>query len=1477
MNLLRHTVRTIVGLVLLLSLSLGLLTRLPHVQQRMGQAVAEALGGLLHTSVSVGSIEVAINGRIVVHELDISDQRGKPLLHASRAGAKLNLWELFKGRVRIGNAQLFGLNARLCQERADTAANYQFVLDALSDKDTTETLIDLRIGQLIIRRANISYERPYLPVKRDRFSPSHLRISNLNANLTIDRMRPDSLCAELRRLDAQLMFPKHTTTDSVAFRLLGAKGSIHAGKHGIHLRDISVLLPQSQLNVELSATGMNIALPTLPHHLETQIEGRLSLEDVACFLPQKARLPHVLEMGIKGTLRDSTAWISRLEIKEKNGQGILRGTAHIENVGKDIKKLRMAALIQELTLQSELLSPYVKTPLVQQLGKCSAQGAVSYDAQDIKAQMDIQTPHGSLTLSGHRTHGGYLEADIQSTQLRLKELLKGILTQPVNSLAVNAKVSGNPTEKLYLKATVPNLSTDHRTFNGLSAQATLRPGNSIDGRLSLNDKDLQADIEGHMEMKHKHLRATANIRHIRPHALGVKALRPQDSFSMLLSTELSTNQWNNPQGYIHADRLCLYAPDTIQRIGDIHLGLLCNGDERNIRLVSPQIEGELQGRFSLNQLGATLREILRTYVPTLSKGNVPHSNKNDYATLRVRLYDTQLLSRLLDIPLSIQGSARLDAGMNLSTKAIQAELKAPHIDYANEKLRDICLSLHGNGQELKSKLKLQRLLQHSTMDIGLETLAEGEKLHNILSWNNNQHPSVMGDINADIRFTTTPHGKAGLKGEILPSTVIIADSIWNMNPGAFAWEDGILSIDSLRLGNNTHSIALSGKASALNTDTLNATLTRINLEYIFSLLNFDAVLLSGEATGNILLHSLFSKPQAEAKLYIPHFHINDADMGLLNIQGNWGKRPYSIFLDGTMSDNQNNALGRVTGYITPKKDISYHGLDLNINAQRMNVALINKYTNGILDDIQVRASGQARLFGPFKELDITGNLCIEEGAFSVPTTGVRYHMEKDSIFLRPGEIRWQGVTLYDPQGSPEKEGHRAHTWGVLRHTNFSNMHFDISAQGNNILGYNFTRPNSMDFWGQVWADGKININGQPGKVNINIQAKPLRGSRFVYNMSQPEHLRQSNFVSYISPATAPETETTQNKQENETPQNQDTETDLKLNFSLDLTPQAQIELLMGQRSEDMISVCGEGQIRANYHNKNGFQIFGRYAIKKGNYRLTLQNVLHKDFVLKEGSSIAFNGNPMLGQLDVTAQHSVIGVKLNDLSARATFSNNAARVNCIMKVDGTPRQPHLSFDFDILNVNDDEKRMVRSLVSTEEERNLQVIYLLSIGRFYTYNYEQTPQTQSTTAMSSLLSNTLSGQLNQMFQNIIGNRNWNLGANVNTGESGWQEYDVQGAVSGTLLDNRLVINGNFGYRNTPTNIQQTNFIGDIDLQYLLTPSGSVNLKGYNRTNDRYFTKSSLITQGIGLLLRKDFRNLKDLFQIHRRRKSKTQPKD
>ena len=83
---------------------------------------------------------------------------------------------------------------------------------------------------------------------------------------------------------------------------------------------------------------------------------------------------------------------------------------------------------------------------------------------------------------------------------------------------------------------------------------------------------------------------------------------------------------------------------------------------------------------------------------------------------------------------------------------------------------------------------------------------------------------------------------------------------------------------------------------------------------------------------------------------------------------------------------------------------------------------------------------------------------------------------------------------------------------------------------------------------------------------------------------------------------------------------------------------------------------------------------------------------------------------------------------------------------------------------------------------------------------------------------------------------------------------------------MLNNRLIFNGEFGYRDNKNTT--TSFIGDFDLRYLIFPNGNLSIHVYNQSNDRYFVRNSLNTQGVGIILKKDFDSWRSLLGIRKK---------
>ena len=136
----------------------------------------------------------------------------------------------------------------------------------------------------------------------------------------------------------------------------------------------------------------------------------------------------------------------------------------------------------------------------------------------------------------------------------------------------------------------------------------------------------------------------------------------------------------------------------------------------------------------------------------------------------------------------------------------------------------------------------------------------------------------------------------------------------------------------------------------------------------------------------------------------------------------------------------------------------------------------------------------------------------------------------------------------------------------------------------------------------------------------------------------------------------------------------------------------------------------------------------------------------------------------------------------------------------MDITGNMLHPTVKLGIELPNESEEKQRIVQNVISTEDQINMQTLYLLGIGKFYTPDYATV--SQNSNAMTSVLSSTLSGQLNNMLSQVINSSNWNIGVNGSTGTNGWTDMEFEGMLSGQLLNNRLLINGNFRYRDWET---------------------------------------------------------------------------
>ena len=129
----------IVASLFVLIIAAGLLLNTQSIQQKMLAYATNTLQEKLQTRVEIDSISINfLTFDVNLMGLDVEDLQQRKMLQADLLSVNVDLWALIGRKIKISDAEIEGVRARLYQPE-DSAANYQFVLDAFkSDKTKLE-------------------------------------------------------------------------------------------------------------------------------------------------------------------------------------------------------------------------------------------------------------------------------------------------------------------------------------------------------------------------------------------------------------------------------------------------------------------------------------------------------------------------------------------------------------------------------------------------------------------------------------------------------------------------------------------------------------------------------------------------------------------------------------------------------------------------------------------------------------------------------------------------------------------------------------------------------------------------------------------------------------------------------------------------------------------------------------------------------------------------------------------------------------------------------------------------------------------------------------------------------------------------------------------------------------------------------------------------------------------------------------------
>ena len=1441
----------------------------------MSVFVAEELSDLLNTRVTIGRINIGLLNRIIIDDVLLDDQDEQEMLKVTRLSAKFDIMPFFKGKISISSVQLFGFNINLQKKTPDSPPNFKFVLDAFASNDTVkkDNSLDLRINSILIRRGRMAYHVLSEEETPGKFNAKHIHLQNIIANISLKALSKDSINLGIKRLSLDEKVSGFSLK-KMSLKLVANSRQTSIDNFAIELPETSLkldtihLIYDSLKAFDRFTEQVRFSFRTLP--------SQITLKDISPFLPALSHFkePISLDMEVKGTVNQLTC--SHLEITADNRQFRLKGDVALQDLSHP-QDAYVFGTLSELTATTRGVGFLVRNlshdyngvpPVLERLGNVSFRGEVSGYFTDIVTYGQLHTDLGGvnmdLKLSSDKSKGLFAYSGaVKTTDYKLGKLLAN---EQLGEITFNLDVHGrHVTDRLpvvELKGLIASVDYSRYRYENITLDGEYKQG-GFNGKVALDDPNGSIYLNGDVNVSSRipTFNFQAIINKLRPHDLNLTSKYPDTEFSLKLRANFTGGSVDEMIGEINVDSLEFMSPEKQYFMNNMNIRASKQNNENQLRLTSEFLTASVEGKFQYHTLPASILNIMRKYVPSLIlPPKKPIETHNNFQ-FDIHIYNTDILSTIFDIPLTVYTHSTLKGYFNDPLQRLRVEGYFPRLQYKNNFIESGMILCENPSDHIRARVRLTNLKKKGAVNLSLDAQAKDDNISTTLDWGNSAAVTYSGQLAAVAKFLRTEGEKPLLKAmvEVKPTDIILNDTLWQIHPSQVVVDSGKVDVNNFYFSHQDRYVRINGRLSDNPQDSVKVDLKDINMGYVFDIASIsDDVNFEGDATGTAYASGVFKKPVMNTRLFIKNFSLNQGRLGDLNIYGEWDNENRGIRLDASIKDISTTP-SRVTGIIHPLKPES--GLDLNIEANELNLKFLEHYMKSIANDIKGRATGKVHFYGKFKGLNLDGAVMTDASMnFDILNT---HFAIKDTILLAPSGLTFNNIHISD------MEGHSGRMNGYLHFQHFKNLNYRFEIQANNMLVMNTKESTDMPFYGTVYGTGNALLTGNAIQgLDVNVAMTTNRNSIFTYINGSVASATSNQFIKFVDKTPRRTIQDSiqiisyyeqlqQKRQEAEEEQ----KTDIRLNILVDATPDATMKIIMDPVAGDYISGKGTGNIRTEFYNKGDVKMFGSYQINQGVYKFSLQEVIRKDFVIKNGSTITFNGAPLDANLDIQASYTVNSASLNDLipeESSSIIQQPNVKVNCIMNLSGILVRPTIKLGIELPNERDEVQTLVRNYISTEEQMNMQILYLLGIGKFYT---EDARNNQNSNVMSSVLSSTLSGQLNNALSQVFETNNWNIGTNLSTGDKGWTDMEVEGILSGQLLNNRLLINGNFGYRDNP--MANTNFVGDFEAEWLINRSGDIRLKAYNETNDRYYTKTNLTTQGVGIMYKKDFNKWSDLF--------------
>ena len=1449
-------------LVFLLICVLGtIILSLPAVQTRFAKFATKSINDEYGTNINIDRLQFSlISWDTSLKGVFIEDYEKDTLFYVNELKTSLlNLRNMATGKLEFGDIAIDELDFKLKTYKDSISTNLEVFIDKLDDGKP---------------------RKPGTPPFF--FSSSNVEITNSTFKL-IDENRETIEMLDFKNLnissrDFQILGPEVSTViDSMSF---DSKRGLHVDqlttdfkytKQQMRFDSLAIRTPESELQGKLTFNYDRKDFKDFLNKVNVDAtfnESTVAFDEINLLYNQFGKGKKVLfSSSFNGVLNDLNA--EKLFLQSDN-TGI-RGDFNFKNLFSRKAPFVMNAQMKNVTssyyeLRSLMPNILGKLPTTfKKLGQFTLRGNSIVTETSIDAKVNLNTSIGSSYVDAQITNINNIDDASYKGFISLIDFDLGNFVESDNlgkaNLDFNVEGKGFLMKNLNTEIIGQIYSIDFNKYKYQNIKVSgLVKDQLFDGSLVVQDENLKFNFKGLAEfgLDRNNFNFIANVDYA-----DLKRLNfINDSVSIFkgkINMDITGNTLDNIVGDINFTKTNFQNKNDTYYFEDFKISSSFENDSlRTIAINSTDIiTGYLKGDFKVKELGKlvqnSLGSVYTNYRPfEISDGQTLAFNFKIYN----KIVDVFFPEVRFDPNTFIKGNIVADEG------DFKLNFKSPSISAFGTAADQIEVKVDNKNPLFNTYVSVGDLSTpyYDVKDFNLINTTLKDTLFFRTEFKGGSEYNDSYNLNFYHTFNKENKSVIGLK----KSDISFKDNIWILNKDGDSKNKVIvnrtldsITIEEIVMNNSAQEqIRLKGTLADSTAKDLQLQFKIVSLDKIAPVI--DSLNLEGEVNGVLNVFQKDGIYLPSSNLGIDDFSINSIRLGDLTM-GIVGNKDLTDFVVNTqITDNGIEKLG-VVGNISNKGDLTQ--AQLLANFRNFDLAPFSPLGEGVIDRIRGYVNGSARINGDIDNPTIDGLLTLDNAGIAVPYLKVDYSFApKSRVRLTDQTFNFEQIALTDIT-----EKTNAVIDGTIKHSYFKDWVLDLNVNTRNerLLILNTEYDEEELYYGKGFLNGTGRIFGPTKALTIKVDGKTARGTSINIPLSDVATLGDYSFINFID----------KNSIQNGEAQRilNDVE-GLELEFDLDITPDAEVQIVTDTKTGSTLKGTGAGLMQMRINTRGKFHMFGDFVVVTGEYNFKYGGFIDKTFQVKPGGTIAWNQDPLAAQLNMEAVYN-LSANPAPLLDNPNYSRSIS-TDVVIGLSGELERPNIDFEIEFPGTNSIVQSELEYILQdpTVEERN--ALFLLAQGSFVNGLSGINEQ-----AITGTITQSVTSMLNQLLSSD--DDKFKLGVDYqqgNTNRTTEIATDSRvGVTVSTKISDRLLFNGKVG---VPIGgATETIVAGDFEIQLLLNEEGTLSAKFFSRESEiqEYLADrgAGSTQQGIGLSYEVDFNSFKELWRKLFKKKEKEEP--